>query len=126
MESLMTDRLKLMWEQQREFIILLQKTRGFPEFPVDLTSKKGQQFLKEISHECSDELHEARQELKNSKKHQKTDINEINRNAYVEELSDVLHYFFEICIMSGISIDELYDSYMKKGLKNHSKIMSGF
>jgi hypothetical protein len=122
----MEDRLSKMWQQQSNFMRLLQAKRGFPNFPVDINSKTGQKFLKNITYECMGELFEANQELKNSKSHRASEIPEIDRNAYIEELTDSLHYFFEIVIASGISIDELYDSYMKKGEVNTKRIEEGY
>ena len=122
----MGDRLLEMWQQQHEFMKLLQIKRNFPDFPVDINSKSGQKFLKSITHECMGELFEANQELKNSKGHRETEIPEIDRDAYVEELADSLHYFFEIVIASGVSIDELYEVYMKKGNINVKRIVEGY
>lgn len=115
------DKLVQMFSQQERFMQLLQEKRNFPAFPVDLTSKAGQKFLKTISYECADELHEARQHLKN-KDHRATHIKDIDREAYVEELVDALHFFFEIVIASGISVDELYEAYIKKGEINVQRI----
>jgi len=122
----MEDRLLKMWEQQKDFMLLLQKKRGFPEFPVDINSKSGQKFLKSVTYECMGELFEANQELKNSKGHRATEVPEIDREAYVEELADSLHYFFEIVIASGVSLDEIYDLYMKKGEVNVKRIEGGY
>jgi len=122
----MSDKLQKMWDQQFAFMKLLQEKRGFPDFPVDITSKSGQKFLKNITHECMGELFEANQELKNSKNHRATEISHIDRDAYVEELVDSLHFFFEIVIASGVTLDELYDSYMKKGEINFSRIENGY
>ncbi len=119
------DKLTRMWFQQETFMRLLQKKRNFPNFPVDLTSKAGQKFVKTISYECADELHEARQHLKN-KDHRATTINEIDRAEYVEELVDSLHYFFEIVIASGISLEEMFEAYMKKGETNTKRINEGY
>lgn len=107
-------------------MLLLKERRGFPEFPVDITSKEGQRFLKGITHDCMDELFEANQHLKNSKNHRATEVKEIDRGAYVEELVDALHFFFEIAISSGVTLDELHDSYMKKGRINEHRIKSGY
>lgn len=119
------DRLKEMFAQQESFMRLLQETRGFPDFPVDLASKAGQKLLKNISYECADELHEARQHLKN-KDHRATLINQIDRQEYVEELVDALHYFFEIVLASGISEDELFEAYIEKGRINEERIKNGY
>jgi hypothetical protein len=122
----MSDKLQEMWNQQLEFMNLLKKKRGFPEFPVDIRSKGGQKFLKSITYECMGELFEANQELKNSKTHRATEIDDLDKDAYLEELIDSLHFFFEIVIASGIKLDEMYDAYMKKGLKNFERIENGY
>ena len=120
------DRLNEMWKQQTEFMDLLRKKREFPSFPVDTNTKSGQKVLKSITHECMHELFEANQMLKNSKDHRATDVREFDREGYVEELCDALHYFFEIAILSGVSADELYDAYVKKGNVNFDRVEKGY
>jgi NTP pyrophosphatase (non-canonical NTP hydrolase) len=120
------DRLEVMWNQQHEFMVLLQKHRGFPVFPTDITSKKGQQFLKDIRNHLMEELFEAGQHLRNSKSHRATNIPDIDREAYKEELVDALHLYFELVIASGVSLDELHEAYMKKGDVNHQRILNNY
>ena len=120
------DRLEKMWDQQEAFMRLLQEKRGFPEFPTDLTSKKGQQFLKDIRNHLMEELFEAGQHLKNAKSHRATDIPEVDREAYMEELVDALHLYLELVIASGITKEELFDAYMKKGNVNFDRIKNGY
>jgi len=120
------DRLSLMWSQQAEFMKLLQQKRGFPEFPTDITSKSGQQFLEGISFHLMKELFEAGQHLRNAKSHRATEIKEVDRDAYKEELVDVLHLYFELCIAAGISLKELCDAYLQKGEINVNRILSGY
>lgn len=120
------DKLQQMWDQQLEFMNLLREERGFPDFPVDMTSKQGQKFLKSITHECMGELFEANQELKNSKSHRASDLPDLDKSAYLEELVDSLHFFFEIVIASGISLDDLVAAYLKKGEKNVERIKGGY
>lgn len=120
------DRLQKMWDQQLDFMNLLKEKRGFPDFPVDMTTKQGQKFLKSITHECMGELFEANQELKNSKSHRASNLPQMDKDAYLEELVDSLHFFFEIVIASGISIDDLLDAYLRKGKKNVERIENGY
>lgn len=122
----MNDRLSEMWQQQVAFMKLLQQKRNFPEFPTDILSKKGQQFLDGISYHMMKELFEAGQHLKNSKAHRATEVTEFDREAYKEELVDALHLFFELVIVSGISEDELYEAYIKKGIVNFQRINEGY
>ena len=122
----MMDKLQEMWEQQEKFMKLLQELRDFTKFPVDMTSKSGQKLLKGMTYECMHELFEANQMLKNSKDHRVTDVKDFDRECYVEELVDALHYFFEIAILSGVSLEELHDAYMKKGNVNIQRIENGY
>lgn len=118
--------LQEMFEQQERFMKLLQQERSFPDFPVDITSKDGQKVIKDYSHECMHELFEAVHMLRNSKSHRATDVRELDREKYVEELVDALHYFVEVCILSGISADELHGAYMQKGETNSRRIVDGY
>jgi len=120
------DRLDYMWQQQLSFMKLLQEKRGFPNFPTDITTKKGQQFLKDIRNHLMEELFEAGQHLKNSKSHRATDLPEVDREAYKEELVDALHLYFELVIASGVTLEELYDAYIAKGDVNFERIKSGY
>jgi hypothetical protein len=119
-------RLEEMWDQQFAFMRLLQEKRGFPKFPIDITSKEGQRFLRSVTFDAIEELIEANQHLKNRKAHRITDLPEIDRAKYIIELCDTLHFFLEIVIASGISLDELYEAYMTKGLLNTKRIEDGY
>lgn len=121
-----SDMLRVMYEHQRDFIGLLQEMRGHPSTPFDLSDKKSQQRLRSLAYECMGELFEANILLKNSKSHRATEISEFDRDAYMEELTDVLHYFLGIVICSGISVDELFEKFMKKGSINIERIRSGY
>lgn len=120
------DRLQTMWDQQRAFMRLLQRQRGWPDFPVDLASKKGQQLLKDIRNHILEELFEAGQHLKNAKSHRATELPEVDRAAYREELVDAQHLLFELVIASGIGLDEFFDAYIKKGCVNVVRIENGY
>lgn len=120
------DRLKEMFDQQDAFMRLLQEKRTFPEYPVDITSKDGQRVIKEYSHECMHELFEAIHMLRNSKSHRATDVREFDREKYIEELVDAMHYFLEVCILSGVTAEELHEAYISKGDTNTSRIVNGY
>jgi translation initiation factor 2 beta subunit (eIF-2beta)/eIF-5 len=118
--------LRGMFESQRSFMELLQAKRGFPQFPVDIKSRDGQRLLHDTAHYAMDELHEAMQHLKNSKAHRATEVRELDRQKYVEELVDHVHYFVELCILSGITDDELYDAYIAKHAVNVQRVHEGY
>ena len=83
------DMLNKMFSQQREFMNLLKEKRNFPEFPVDLSTKQGQKFVKSISHECMHELFESVQLLSDSKDHKNSLSGDFNKEKFLEELADV-------------------------------------
>lgn len=116
----------LMWQQQVDFMRLLQRERNFPEFPVDITSKQGQQLLEGISFHMMKELFEAGQHLKNAKSHRITEIKDVDRNAFKEELVDVLHLFIELAVAAGIEREELVTAYLEKGEINFARIKQGY
>ena len=53
-------------------------------------------------------------------------ISYFNYDDYIVELVDSFHYLLEIAIMSGVSLDEFYNSYMKKGIVNIKRINEGY
>ena len=126
MTKVLNDRFCEMFEQQKSFVKLLRDKREHPDFPLDLSLKKNQQFLKSLSHECMHELFESNMLLKNSKKHRSTEFSEFDRESYVEELSDVMHYLIGILIYSGVTPEEMYEMYMKKGNVNIERINGGY
>lgn len=120
------DRLSLMFEQQKNFMDLLQEKRNFPNYPVDLSTKTGQKFCKSVAYEMMGELFEAIQELKNSKDHRVSHESDLNKSALVEELADVLHYYNELLILMNVSPDDIYEAYMAKGEINEKRIKNGY
>ena len=121
-----SEKLDYMFYQQYKFMKLLQRKRNFPQFPVDLTTKVGQKIVKDIMHDGMHELFEAIVLLKNVKDHRVTEMNDIDREHFLEELVDAQHYFVEVCILCGISSRELFTAFMEKGRVNIKRILSGY
>jgi hypothetical protein len=120
------DRLKQVFSQQEEFMQLLKEHRGFPAWPVDISSKEGQQVLRDASLAGIEEWFEALKHCKNWKKHRATDVPEIDRDEFLEEMCDALHYFIEVTLLAGVSSEELFDAYMKKGRVNITRLTNGY
>lgn len=120
------DLFREMYESQVDFMKLLQEKRGFPEFPVDLTSKNGQQLLRKITHDAQDELSEANTLLKNSKSHRITEVKDIDRASYVEELVDAQKFLLEILIAAGISLEEFIAAFRSKTVENNERIKNDY
>ena len=82
------------------------------DVPVNLHSHKGQARLKDFAWRITEEIGEAMSCLKN-KPWKQTQM-ETDVIHYYEELSDALHFFIELCILSGIDEKMLYDLYFRK------------
>ena len=73
-----------------------------------------------------EEFFEALAHLKNWKKHRKSEIQEFDRPAFLEELSDMMHYFVELLLMLGVTPEEFYRAYTKKGDINEKRIKGDY
>lgn len=120
------DKFVQMYEQQRQFMELLKEKRSFVDFPVDMQSKSGQQACREAGIGCVEEFFEALAHLKNWKKHRATEVKGLDREAFLEEMSDSMHYFLEVLLLAGVSADEFFEIYTRKGEINAQRINTGY
>jgi len=121
----LSSKLEDMFKRQTEFMELLEREGKLPPWPINLKTKQGQRMVKEIMNELHGELFEAAYTLKN-KMHRLTDDQEFDRAHYVEELGDALAYFMEVCIMSGIDHEELYNEYCRKNQIVKERFADGY
>lgn len=120
----MNDKLEKMFEMQEAFMQRLKSIQdGFPQqWPLDLRTKQAQIDCKNVVFDSMQELFEAIRELKNSKKHRQTELNEFDRAKFGEECVDAFKFFLELLIFVGITPDELFDMYCKKDAAIHRRI----
>ena len=122
------DRLKIMFEMREDFMMRL-KTRmpgSHPSWPLDISVKENQQVCRDIALRGVEEMFEALQHLKNWKPHRKTEVENFNRDEFLEEIVDAFNYFFSLIILTGFSSDDLYDAYLKKDEVIHKRLKSGY
>lgn len=121
----MADKLDKAFAKQREFMDMLVEHDKFPEYPVDLTSKPGQRFVKECAFNLIEEIMEASFTLKN-RAHKLSDDAAVDFEHFREELGDAFAYFIEICHLCGITSDELYDEYSRKNHIVKQRLLAGY
>lgn len=109
----MADKFDKAFTLQREFMDMLVEYDRLPEYPVDLTTKQGQRLIKEYVSNTIFELSEAAQTLRN-RNHVIKDVPELDFDHYIEELGDAFAFFMEICILSNITPDQMYNEYRRK------------
>ena len=120
-----SDMLKSMFFRQQECMEMLRLRDILPEYPIDLKTKPGQRLIKENIFNTVEELCEASFTLKN-RVHRVTDADALDFKHYVEELGDAMAYFMEVCILSGISADQLFDEYCRKNAIVKKRLEDGY
>jgi dimeric dUTPase (all-alpha-NTP-PPase superfamily) len=43
-----------------------------------------------------------------------------------EELADILHFFFNLCLLAGMSGDDIEYEYKRKNAINHQRVLNGY
>jgi len=121
----MSDKLDRAFALQREYMDMLVEHDRFPEYPVDLGTKPGQRFVKECVFNCVAELFEATVELKN-KMHRLSDAAEVDLEHYREEIGDAFAFFLELCVISGMTPDALYEEFRRKNAVVRRRLQEGY
>lgn len=110
--------LQMILDRQRE----LQKKH----YGVDVTTlseEERAQYIRDMSLALTDELHEALNEV--GWKPWATSRH-LNRQAYLGELIDVLHFWCNLVLIANTSEQELLDMYFAKADKNAKRQMEGY
>lgn len=81
------------------------------------------QFYKDMHVALIDELHEALAEI--GWKPWATS-NHFNQEAVKGELVDAFHFFMNLCLVSGVSAQDLIDGYTSKSAKNIQRQADGY
>lgn len=112
----MKDKLDKIFELREEFMNEVNKYANvYPEgWPLELSEKSSQQQIREVTLRGVEEIFEALQLLKNTKDHKKTDDPVVDREHFLEEFVDAQNYFISLLILSGYSVDDFFDAYIRK------------
>jgi len=125
----MSDKLEKMFELREEFMEILSEAlpESHPtEWPLDLADKKNQQFLRDVGTRGIEEIWEMMRELRNWKPHRQTNIQEFDRENFLEEFVDGLNYLFSVLIFSGFTADDLFRKYVEKDEVIRDRIKKGY
>lgn len=99
---------------------------SYPEWPVDLSSKQAQATCRETALKGVEEMFEALGHLKNWKPHRQTDVPEINREEFLEEIVDAFNYFLSLIILIGVDVEEFHEAFLKKDEIIRSRLKEGY
>tara|TARA_A100001011_G_scaffold379234_1_gene444988 strand:+ start:6502 stop:6873 length:372 start_codon:yes stop_codon:yes gene_type:complete len=122
------DKLNEIFDRRLRFMSALKERKPdeYPAWPIDLSDKKSQQHLRDLSLRGVEEMFEALQHLKNWKPHRDTELKEFNRDEFLEEVVDAFNYFFSVLVLVDVDAAELFDAYCSKDKKIHDRLRSGY
>ena len=122
------DKLNQIFSLRNSFMELIKDKfpDSYPEWPIDLSSKQAQATCRETALKGVEEMFEALGHLKNWKPHRQTDMPEIDREEFLEEIIDAFNYFFSLIILIGVDVEEFYGAFLKKDKIIRSRLKEGY
>ena len=124
----MSDRLTEIFSKREDFMLLIKEKykNAYPSWPVDISSKSNQALLRETALKGVEEMFEALGHLKNWKPHRETEVPEINREEFLEEIVDAFNYFYSLIILMGVDVEEFYQAFNKKDEIIKERLVKGY
>ena len=110
------DKLDILFKKRETFMGLIKEKYPdtYKDWPLDISEKSSQVLLRDTALKGVEEMFEALGHLKNWKPHRDTDMPEIDREEFLEEIVDAFNYFFSLIILMGVDVDEFYNAFNKK------------
>tara|TARA_B100000035_G_scaffold285960_1_gene269918 strand:- start:75 stop:452 length:378 start_codon:yes stop_codon:yes gene_type:complete len=125
----MIDKLEDIFHKRNSFMKEIQRKfpNSYPEqWPINISEKSSQTILRETALKGVEEMFEALQHLKNWKTHRETDMPEIDREEFLEEIVDAFNYFFSLMILIGVDVDEFYNAFNSKDEIIRRRLQKGY
>ena len=121
------DRLQEIFALREEFMREIADKRGaYGSWPVDISQKKSQQLVREVTLKGVEEIFEALGELKNWKNHRLSEDASFNRELFLEEMVDSFNYFTAALILLGVDSEEFFKAFLKKDAIIHKRLEEGY
>ena len=123
-----TDMLSEVFSKRESFMYLIKEKfpDAYTDWPVDISKKTSQAVIRETALKGVEEMFESLGHLKNWKPHRETDIPEINREEFLEEIVDAFNYFFSLMILMGVDVQEFYEAFNNKDSIIRRRIQKGY
>ena len=128
MLKMSSDNLSRLFGLRRDFMKRLEESKpgSYPDWPLEISSKKSQQVLRDTALKGIEEMLEALQHLKNWKPHRDTELKEFDRDEFLEEVVDAFNYFLSVLVLVGVDEKEFFDAYCKKDEIISSRLSNGY
>jgi len=105
---------------------IADKRGAYGSWPVDISQKKSQQLVREVTLKGVEEIFEALGELKNWKNHRLSEDTSFNRELFLEEMVDSFNYFTAALILLGVDSEEFFKAFLKKDAIIHKRLEEGY
>jgi len=112
------DKLETMYNLQKNLAV------GYGVEPKSIDTKEGQNQIKHLVFCCVEEMFEMTNTLKN-RPWTKTEV-PVDRQHFLDELADMLAFFMELLVMTGLTVDEIFEIYLRKLKINRFRRESGY
>ena len=121
-------KLNIMFQLREKFMKDLAEKRPavLQHWPVDISKKESQQVVRDTVLKGVEEIFESLAEVRGWKPHRLTEINEFNREAFLEEYIDAFNYFLSVLIMLDVDANEFFEAYKKKDRIIHDRLANGY
>ena len=122
------DKLEDIFLKRNSFMQMIKNRMpdSYRNWPVNISDKQAQVTCRETALKGVEEMFEALGHLKNWKPHRQTEIPQVDREEFVEEIVDAFNYFFSLMILIGVDVDEFYDAFNKKDEIIRKRLEDGY
>ena len=126
--KLTSDKLADIFSKREDFMKLIKNKfpDSYPDWPINLSEKQSQITCRETALKGVEEMFEALGHLKNWKPHRETNVPEINKDEFLEEIVDAFNYFFSLIILMGVDVEEFYSAFNKKDKIIRGRVEKGY
>lgn len=98
----------------------------YTSWPVNISEKNSQVILRDTALKGVEEMFEALQHLKNWKPHRESDIPEVDKEEFLEEVVDAFNYFFSLLILTGFDSEDFMKAFDKKDKVIRDRLTKGY
>lgn len=92
------------------------------KWPVEISKKESQQIVRDTVLKGVEEIFESLSHIRGWKPHRLTEINEFDKDAFLEEYVDAFNYFLSVLVILGVSEEEFFAAYIKKDKIIHDRL----
>ncbi len=120
--------LEDIFEKRESFMSLIKDKypESYKSWPLNITEKGSQSILRDTALKGVEEMFEALGHLKNWKPHRDTEMPDINKDEFLEEIVDAFNYFFSLLILTGVNSEDFYNAFLKKDKTIRERLTSGY